>query len=189
MGKGWCKNKKALGNKKIRLIALMLAVVVLAVALLLTRGCWDESQGQNETTVPGDLVSTNPSNGTVQWPEADYEKWLAASMVVGLSMEYPDFELTGIYTASQTSVQDKKDSEGVYIFFTSGGVPMALHSVALEAERTAKETKDISAQTVGWATFDLVDPATVTTESMTQIDLEELTELISLSLRISIYGH
>lgn len=182
MGKGRYKNKKALDKKKILLIALALTVVVLAVALVLIRGHWKGSQGQN-------TIGSHTTDGVAQQPATDYEKRLAAAMVVGLSMEHPDFELTGIYIASQTSVQDKKDSKGVYIFFSSDGEPMVVHSVALEAERTAKGTKDLSSRTLGWATFDLMDPAAVTTESMMQIDLNELTELISLSLQVSIYAH
>lgn len=145
-------------------------------------------QSPMETQEPMVIV-TQPPVVIEQRVDAEYEKWLAAAMVVCISMEYPDFELEGIYTASATALADKFDSDGTYIIFSSGGTRMALHSVPLEAERSTAGTKDISTEAMGYATFDPVDPASVDTSALIAIELEELGELIAQSLLVSIYAH
>lgn len=132
--------------------------------------------------------ATQPSVEIIQQAEAEYEKWLGASLLICVSMEYPDFELEGIYAASATDMEDKLSSDGAYIVFTSGGTRMAIHSVALEAERTEPGTCDISTEAIGYATFDRVDPASIDVEAMEPLALEELSELISQSLLVSIYS-
>lgn len=132
--------------------------------------------------------ATQPSVEIIQQAEAEYEKWLGASLLICVSMEYPDFELEGIYAASATDMEDKLSSDGAYIVFTSGGTRMAIHSVALEAERTEPGTCDISTEAIGYATFDRVDPASIDVEAMESLALEELSELISQSLLVSIYS-
>ena len=121
--------------------------------------------------------------------DADYEQWLAATMLVCVSMEYPDFQLEGIYTSSETTFEDKYSSDGAYIIFTSGGQKMAIHSVAISSERTAAGTTDISSQTLGYATFDVVNASGVNTSAMTEISAEDLETLIQQSLLISVYTH
>lgn len=134
-------------------------------------------------------AATQPSIPVVERPDAEYEKWLSAAMIVCVSMEHPDFALEGVYAASATTLKDKYDSAGVYIVFSSGGTRMALHSKAISEERTASGTKDISTEIIGFATFDRVDPAALNLASMEQLELEELSELISQSLLVSVYTH
>jgi hypothetical protein len=170
--------------------------ILLLIAVILLGGFILTKVLQSGVTDPG-LQSGTGAQGTQGIPaqtmpqqaEADYEKWLSAAMVVGLSMEYPDFVLTGIYTASETALENKKSSEGVYIFFTSGGKTQGLYGVALERERTESGTRDISTNTVGFATFDLVEPESVDVSAMKQIFLEEIGELIAQSVLVSIYTH
>lgn len=119
---------------------------------------------------------------------ADTERWLAAAAVVAVSMEYPDFELESIYLASATGLDDRLESKGVYITFKSGGESLCIHSVPIVAERTAAGTRDISSETVGFATFDCVSPSSVGISSMTEAELDDLGELISLSLLVSVYS-
>lgn len=124
-----------------------------------------------------------------QQKDAEYERWLAAAMLVCVSIDYPDFEPEAIYAASGTALTDKFSSDGAYIIFTSGGERLAIHSVALENERTEAGTTDISTEVIGFATFDRVDPEKVDAAALDPIALEELSELISQSLLISIYKH
>lgn len=124
-----------------------------------------------------------------QMKEASYEQWLSASMVVGLSMSYPDFQLQGIYVAGETALEDKMSSGGAVIRFTSGGKELALRSTPLEAERDTAGTIDLSTQTLGFATFDVVDASAVNTAAMTEVALEDLGELIEQSLLVSLYWH
>ncbi|MBQ8830094.1 MAG: hypothetical protein IJ017_00660 [Oscillospiraceae bacterium] len=149
----------------------------------------EENDNSGNTTGGGDITVSQPNIEITERADADYEQWLAATMVVCISMEYPDFELDGIYTASETSFENKFSSDGTYIVFTSGGKTMAVHSVALSGERTASGTRDISSQTLGFATFDVVSPSSVNTSSMTEISVDDLDELIEQSLLISVYTH
>lgn len=129
-----------------------------------------------------------PTVVIVQRAEAEYEKWLSAAMIVCVSMEYPDFELEGVYAASATALEDKFSSDGAYILFSAGGERIAIHSKALEGERTEPGTMDISTEVIGFATFDRVDPASVDLKSMEELALDDLSELIAQSLLISIYS-
>lgn len=138
---------------------------------------------------PQHTEESQPASVIVQRTEAEYEKWLSATMVVCISMEYPDFQLEGIYAASSTELEDKFSSDGAYIVFTSGGSRMAIHAQALEAERTAPGTVDISSETIGYATFDPVDPDTIDFSGMEQVAVEDLSDLIAQSLLVSIYTH
>lgn len=138
---------------------------------------------QNQQTIP------QPTVVIVQRAEAEYEKWLAAAQIVCLSMEYPDFQLEGVYAASATSMEDKFSSDGAYIIFTSGGNRIAIHSKALDSERTIAGTIDISTEAIGYATFDKVDASSIDVSAMEELALEDLSELISQSLLVSIYTH
>lgn len=148
-----------------------------------------------ETQVPPteppqtEVQETRPPVVIVQKADAVYERWLAAALVVGVSMEYPDFIPDGIYAASATGLEEKFTSDGVYIVFMSGGSMMGIHAKPLQQERTEAGTKDISTHSIGFATFDQIDPASINVDSMERIELEDLGELIAQSLLISIYTH
>ena len=132
---------------------------------------------------------TQPTVEIIQRTEAEYEKWLSATVLMCVSIEYPDFEIEGVYSDSATALDDKFSSDGVYIIFSSGGERLAIHSKALEDERTEPGTVDISSEIIDFATFDCIDPALVDTSSMEQINLEDLNEMIAQSLLVSIYTH
>ena len=148
----------------------------------------EETLNPGETKAPQENVVPQPTVVIVQQADAEYEKWLAATMVMCVSMEYPDFELEGIYAASATALDNKFDSQGAYIVFTAGGSRICIHSKALEAERTAPGTKDISSETIGYATFDRLDPGSVDFSSFEKIELEDLSDLFAQSLLVSIYA-
>lgn len=149
----------------------------------------DENQsGSQSGNNSGNPSTTPPSLEIVQQADADYEEWLAAAMLIGVSMEYPDFKFDGLYTSSETSIESKANSDGVYIVFESKGKKMALHSSALDGERNTAGTKDLSTQALGFETFDSVDPSSVRTESMTKLDVADLEELINQSLLVSVHA-
>lgn len=154
-------------------------------------GKTEGGKDQDATQTPDDPQEeqTQPTIVLIQRADADYEQWLSAALVICVSMEYPDFELEGVYAASATTLEDKFSSQGAYIVFTSGGQRMAIHAKALEAERTAAGTVDISTEAIGYATFDKVDPASINFSAMDQIALDDLSELIAQSVLVSIYKH
>ncbi len=149
-------------------------------------------QTQPEETQKPQPPQTDPTTPTeAVEPEAlpEYESWLAAAVVVGISMEYPDFQVEGIWAASETGLEEKAQSRGVYVIFTSGGSRMAIHSAPLRAERTEKGTFDLSTLALGFATFDRVAAADIDTSKMTAIPLEVLGGLIAQSVMVSVYEH
>lgn len=147
-----------------------------------------EEPQNTQTAITHPTEMQNPIS-VPQQAEAEYENWLAAAMVVCVSIEYPDFGLEGIYAASATCLDDKFSSDGAYIIFSSGGNRIAIHAKALENERAETGTTDISTEVIGFATFDQVDPAKVDVASLDEIPPEELSDLISQSLLVSIYTH
>ena len=150
----------------------------------------EQTQATEQTTTPTETEPvTEPTVVIIQRAEAEYEKWLAAAQIVCVSMAYPDFQLEGVYAASATSLEDKFSSDGAYIIFTSGGSRIAIHSKAREGERADAGTVDISTEVIGYATFDKVDPNSVDVSAMDELKLEDLSELISQSLLVSIYTH
>lgn len=143
---------------------------------------------------PETTPATKPTAPPVQEPvtipqmkEASYERWLCAGMVVGLSMEYPDFTPQAIYVTGETALEDRMSSGGAVILFTSGGRELALRSVPLEEGRKTPGTMDLSTHTLGFATFDVVTADSVNTAGMEKVALEDLTELIEQSLLVSLY--
>lgn len=154
-----------------------------------TNNATEPSVTQQPTeTQPKQTIATQPTVVIVQQADAEYEKWLAAAMVVCVSMEYPDFEIEAIYAVSSTELENKFASEGVYIVFNTEGKNLCIHAKALEAERTAAGTMDISTEAIGFATFDRVDAAAVNFTSMKKIAIEDLGELIAQSLLVSVYA-
>lgn len=148
----------------------------------------DSSQVATQNATEGGDEPVTPAT-VVQQLEAPYEEWLSAAAVIGVSMNYPDFEIQGIYAPEQTALTDKMNSDGVYVLFTSGGKSLAVHCYPLEAERKTAGTTDLSTQNLGFNAFDLVDPALVDTASMRSYTIEELNDLIAQSLLVSLYIH
>ena len=136
---------------------------------------------------PTQTEDPKPNAPNFRLVDAEYEKWLSAALLIGVSMEYSDFEVEGVYAASATSIADKMDSQGAYIVFTSGGSRIAIQAKPLAEERTAAGTSDLSTETIGFSTFDKVNPASVPFASLVQIPLDDLSTLISQSLLVSIY--
>ena len=137
------------------------------------------TEREEESTVQGNTIPTIPVTDP-------YEERLAASMVVGISMQYYNFEFVGIYVASETTVDDHLGSAGAYVIFRADGRELALRSLPLEAERSEKGTADLYLPSIGYATFDLVDPNSVDTTGMRELQLEDLEEMILQATLVSI---
>lgn len=150
-----------------------------------------EPTEEMEETTPETQPETTPTTTVIieERAKAEYEEWLSAAMIVCVSMEYPDFNLEGVYAASATALEDKFSSDGAYIVFTSLGNRMAIHAKALEQERTDPGTVDISTEVIGFASFDQINPDSIDFASLEELNVNDMNELISQSLLISIYTH
>lgn len=150
----------------------------------------ESSETKEESSKPESSEDEESSTSTLpQQVDAEYEKWLASAMVMGISMDYVDFEIKGIYSTSATKLADKANSDGVYVVFTADGTEYALYSSPIAEERTEAGTNDISSMTTGFATFDLVDLSAVPTDSLVQYTMDDLQETIAQSMLVSVYYH
>ncbi|MBE6927778.1 MAG: hypothetical protein E7467_04730 [Ruminococcaceae bacterium] len=118
---------------------------------LQTSGGAQPSEPDNQSSEP---QSENTDSGATN---IHYEPYLAALSLMSLSLEYPGFELDGIYFETIVDVSEKFESKGLYICFKSGGESLIIRVLPMENERTEPMTRDIFADQVGYASFDLAD--------------------------------
>lgn len=135
-----------------------------------------------QDTLPPEIWETVPEIGV------SYEQWLGAAMVTAVSMEYPDFEIYGIYAASETALENAEKSRGTYILFESEAQQILIQSRPLTGERSEPGTTDLYTPQLGFATYDKVDIHSVDLTGMEQLTLEELGELMDYSVLISLYS-
>lgn len=174
-------------NKKTKIIllaALALALIALLV-FALTRKAGDQPRnGETTTASTTQPTETEPSLPTIHLEEREegtYEQWLAAGMAQVTYMFCEDAEITGIWAASETEVEQKMQSQGVYIRFTSGGQEYWYCSRPLEAERREPNTMDMHTMVLGFSTYDPVEtPPDVS--AMTELPLESLDKYIQQSM-------
>lgn len=178
-------------------IIILVVAVSIVLAIYLSFICGQNktnsgNEGQNESQKIVDVSSNKEMQKQVQIQqqvEAEYEKWLASAVVMGVSIEYPDFELIGIYTKTCTKLEDSQSSKGVYVLFKSDGKNLAVYSMPLNQERTDAETIDISTKNMGMATFDLVDSKKISTEGLKTYSMDQLEKTISQTMQFSMYYH
>lgn len=152
-------------DKKVVLITLLITCVI-AVALIATV-FYFRNAGQNADPTGTSAVVTGTS----------YEKWLAAHEYTLVYLVYQPTVEPEFYLASETAMEYKSYSGGVYIRLTLEDRVVLLESKPLDAERTEKGTRDVSAPMIGYATFDEVDPKSVDLSKMEKLSFDELSEL------------
>lgn len=199
-------NKKARSTRVDKNMAWMIIGLTLVLALLLAAvlilgrlpgGQEKPNPGQSTTapketapaqSVPEETVPQSTIQVTEQIP-GNYEQWLAAAMVMGVSLEYPDFSELELYAASDTELAAKAESQGVYLRFISGGETVLLHGTPLAQERTEAGTRDIYSMQAGFSALTEVDAASVDLSSMEVYTMDSLADYIQQSLLVSVYAH
>lgn len=144
-------------------------------------------ENDEETTESG--KSADAEQVLIERVEASYEEWLASAALIGMTMQYPDFEQEEIYLASETELDDHSKSKGVYIIFESEGEKIALSVQPLDEERSEAGTNDLYTSDLGYATFDEIKAKDVKTKKMTKVEVDDLTEEIEQSILVTIYSH
>lgn len=150
------------------------------------------SEGQEENTsatretASVENVQQNDDPIPTLGDEDPYEDWLASAMIIGISMQYSDYEFLGIYTASETPVAAHDSSAGAYVIFMGDGEKRALKAVPLDGERPDRGTADLYVPAIGYATYELIDPNSVPVNSLKERKIEDLATLISASTQVSI---
>ena len=174
-------------KKKLFYLVLVLVIIVLSGIFINKIMLHENSKEQKQES---DIDMTEESNANaeiIEKKEATYEKWLAAAMVVAVSLEEEEFEIEHIYFYSENSLNDLEKSEGVYLIYESSGNTICLYSSPLAEERKEKGLKNLYTKDLGFATFDYVDENTKDFSDWREIQVEELEELILQSMLVSIY--
>lgn len=136
-----------------------------------------------------DQTEKTPSGIDISKEDAPYEKWLAAGMILGASMQYPDFEVEAIYITGEHTLLEKAESAGAYLQIKTGGASILIESKPLDAERKEAGTIDLYTGDMGYNTFDVIAPDSVDTSAMTELLMEDLTKLISQTILPTIIEH
>ena len=190
MGRRYRKRKQKNKAKVWIIVSAAAAVIVCAAVIIAVLS--GQSVSKNKNSDGDEAEADSDKTGRVEVIEkadASYERWLAAGMVTAVSMKYPDFEIEGIYLTGETDPAEKQQSGGAYVIFTADGTETAVQSMPLEEERTDAGTTDLYTRDLGFATFDVVDPAQVDTVSCEEVSMDDIEELISQSLLVSLYEH
>lgn len=175
-------------KKRIILLTTIIFILVILAAGCFCWGIYYKNGNKKSSDDKKDIIDEHQVE-IVEKSDASYERWLAAGIVTAVSMQYPDFEIEGIYLTGETDSADRMQSGGAYVIFTADGTETAVQSMPLEAERTDAGTTDLYTRDLGFATFDVVDPAQIDTGSCVEVSMDELEELISQSLLVSLYEH
>lgn len=149
----------------------------------------EKTENSNQTEESEQTNKEEPPIEVTERIEATYEEWLAASMVVAMSLHYGDFEISEIYLTGETDLLKKQESTGCFIVFAAEGTQIILQSKPLAEERTEAGTFDLHANNIGFATFDRIDSVLGSVEKYKQITVTELEELIAQSLLVTVYEH
>ena len=142
-------------------------------------GSKDADEGNNPQTPSIDITKA----------DAPYEKWLAAGMILGASMQYPDFEFEAVYITGEHDLKDRTSSEGAYLQIKTGGETVLLESKPLSEERTEEGTLDLYTGDLGFNTYDAIAADSIDLAALTEISVESLSELINQSILVTIYEH
>lgn len=188
MGKEYDQNQKRQRWKKVSLLILIVILCGVAVAVAVgTQAVLKSPAVETEMDAPAEMKK--PTVVITDKNEASYEEWLAAGMVVAVSMEYPEFELREVYLTGETDLADKQNSGGAYVVFDLDGTERAVYGFPLDEERTEEGTTDLYTMDLGFAAFEPVEVQSIDTVACRQVGMENLEKLIEQSLLVSLYEH
>lgn len=184
------KNNRVSIGAALAVIALALAAAAALVLFLLP----DQPQPPAETvpTTQTQPAETNPTQAETQPPvtlpqlsEGSYEQWLAAAGTMAAYLAYPNTTDAVAYFLSETPLENKGSSPGIYLQLTVGGETVLLRLKPLEGRRSEAGTRDISSMQTGYATYDEVAP--IDLEGLPTATMEELVIYLNEILLPSLY--
>ena len=187
------KQRKEKEHQKRSLIAVIVIVLLILVTAALVLFLWlNRNDGENadngQSSSAEEAQDTGSSIELEERTDASYERWLAAAVLTGISMEYPDFESVSFYFANETDLSDKASSAGIYVTFTVNGEEKCIRSLPLEAERNDAGTRDLSSEVINFASFDEVSASEIPAE-YSAVEIADINELIMQSARVMVYTH
>lgn len=191
------KNKKVgFGVTIAVIVAALVAAAVLVVLLLPNQ--WQESpeptvaatqptQAEPSETRPTETrpPETQPPVTLPEMSEGSYEQWLAAAGMMTAHLAYPQHTDAVAYFLSETPLESRDKSPGIFLELTVNGEKVQLRLKPLDGRRSESGTRDISSMQTGYATYDEVESIDLT--GLKSVTAEELAVYLSEILLPSLY--
>lgn len=150
---------------------------------------WENNSSSENTLVESEVIEGKTEFKVREKAEASYEKWLAAEMIIAISLQYSEYEFKEIYLASDTELSNYMSSEGVYIILNINEEEIAFQAKPIAYEREILGTIDLYTEDLGFAAFEEIAVENIDTKNLVSVELDELSDLISQSILVSIYEH
>jgi hypothetical protein len=167
------KRKKIISSMSIILVIL---IVIAGIIVM-----------KKKETPAEEIPMEEPSYVETEQVDAPYEHWLAAAVMVTVSMDYPDFELLEVYMADETEMDNLAESDGIYFKYASAGEEKCIFSKPIDGLRNKTGTFDIMAEYIGYATYDEIDVNNIETENFRVVEIEDIGTLITQVGRVTKY--
>lgn len=161
-------------------------MLIILIAVLIGVGIKDKMNQQERNQIEKMQVE-EPEYIDVEHVDAPYEHWLAAAVMISVSMDYPDFELQKIYMSGETDIECLNESAGVYVTYITGGEEKCVFSKPIDALRNEEGTFDIYAEYIGYATYDEISIGEIDNTNFETIEIENIGTLIEQLERVSKY--
>ena len=145
------------------------------------------NQDKNPTLENDNETIDTPNLDVVEKKESYYEEWLAAAMCMSLTFYEDEFEILNIYYKSKTKLEDKMDSEGVYLIYKNSEGTICLHSSPLEKECTDEGVTNLYSQDVGFNTYEKLSVKKINFANYEEFEIDSLSKIISQSVLVSLY--
>ena len=105
-------------------------------------------------------------------------------------MNSPEFQLEGIYIASETDAGSPMDSQGVYVTYTADGTERCVYSRPLRQGRTEEPgTRDIEVGGFGMAAYEEVSPDGMDRSVFQEASIEDINTLIEQLGRVTVFDN
>lgn len=175
--------------KKKQVIA---GIVILAAVLTISIVFIKNQKGgrdilKKESGYVENVTEKEPEYIEIEKTEVSYEKWLAASVIISIAMDYPDFELNEIYIVSENKVNERMNSEGIFVTYQTEGEKKCVYSKPINSARKKTGTFDIYSEYLKYATYEEREVESIDLEKYHSIEIENMNTLIEQLGRVTKY--
>ena len=171
-----------------KLISIVIIAIIVIVIVLIKP--MTHTNNNNSNNKDDDIIIQEPENNEANIPEreeASYEEWLASSMIMSLTLQEDQFNIQGIYYKNKTELENKMDSQGVYVVYKAEGKQKVIYSKPLEKARNQKGTIDLYSQLLEYSTYEYKDINSININEYKTLEEEALNPLINQLLLVSLY--
>ena len=146
-----------------------------------------EKASTDKVDTESEMKTEKYKKEVIEKTDAIYEEWLAAAMVIMVSFDYAVFEIKEVYYNSETDLNDKLKSKGVYMSFVANGEQKCIYCQPLKEENKKEGSVNLYTSDLGFTSVEFVKEADVDFKEYKQLSVDDLTELIQQSMQVSVY--